>query len=279
MKILILGSNGFIGKNLVKYFDIRNHEILAPKRQDLDLLDQEAISSYLEKNLPDIVINSAITIHSVETNLAIHFNIDRCHKYYDRLINIGSGAEYSSKHYTPMMRESYFGTHIPIDTYGISKFTIARDIEKSSNNSVNLRVFGIFGEHEDHSRRFISNNICSALRDNTITVNRNSIFDYIDILDFAGIVERFLTAKLTYKSFNICTAKPRELIELASIIDTVSDQDNVVTVLNETIHQNYSGDNDRMLREIGPFDFTPMEQSISRLFNWYKTEFTSGRIT
>lgn len=279
MKILILGSNGFIGKNLVTYFRQRNHEILAPKRQELDLLDQNATKSYLVKNQPTIVINSAVTIQSAETNLAIYFNIASGHEHYDQLINIGSGAEYSSKYYAPLMRESYFGENIPLDTYGISKFSIARDIEKSNNNVLNLRVFGIFGEHEDHSRRFISNNICSTIRNNTITVNKNSKFDYIDILDFSRIVEKFINKNPTHKSYNVCTSMPRELTELASIIDAVSGQSNSLTILNSTIHTEYSGDNHRMITEIGSFDFIPIEQSIARLFDWYRVEFASGRIT
>lgn len=279
MKILILGSNGFIGKNLTNFLRNCSYQALAPKRAELDLLDQAATESYLREHLPDVVINCAITIHSAEINLNIYYNIERCTSYFGRLINIGSGAEYAARFYQPLMSETYFGKNIPSDIYGISKFCIAKDIERSTYDIINLRVFGIFGEHEDHTRRFISNNICASIRSQTITVNRNSVFDYLDVQDFARIVETYLTLPVTLKSYNICTSNQRSLVDLAGIIDRESGRDNTLTVVNDDVNSIYSGDNRRMLDVIGDFRFTPMETSIKRLFTWYEHEFASGRIT
>lgn len=279
MKILVLGSNGFIGKNLANYLSNRSYQVLSPKRATLDLLDQDATEAYLSEQRPDVVINCAITIHSAETNLNIYYNLERCTSSFGRLLNIGSGAEYAAKYYTPLMSETYFGQNIPADTYGISKFCIAKDIEKSSHDIINLRVFGVFGEYEDHTRRFISNNICESIRNQTITVNRNSVFDYIDVQDFARITEKFFTHNNKFKSYNVCTATPRTLIDLAEVIDKVSGRKNSLTVKNGDIHSIYTGQNQRLLDEIGDFNFTPIEQSVKRLCTWYESEFAAGRIT
>jgi GDP-L-fucose synthase len=278
MKILVLGSNGFIGKNLAQYLSSRPYRVLAPKRTELDLLDQDATNAYLREQRPDVVINCAINIHSTEANLGIYYNLERCTDYFGRLINIGSGAEYAAKYYTPLMPETYFGQNIPSETYGISKFCIAKDIEKSTRDIINLRVFGVFGEHEDHTRRFISNNICSSIRNQVIIVNRNSVFDYIDVQDFIWITEKFFTQKNQFKSYNVCTSIPRSLVDLATTIDQVSGRNNELTILNSDIHSIYTGDNHRLLNEIGGFDFTPMEASVKRLFAWYQTEFAAGKI-
>lgn len=278
MKILILGSNGFIGRNLVHYLATRSYEVLAPKRAELDLLDQEATEAYLRERHPDVVINSAINIHSAEANLNIYYNLERCAAHFGRLINIGSGAEYAARFYMPLMAESYFGCNIPADTYGISKFCIAKDIERSPHDFVNLRVFAIFGEHEDHSRRFISNNICASIRNGTITVNRNSIFDYLDVQDFVRIIEKFLTLPTAFKSYNVCTATQHSLTDLAGVIDHESGRDNTLTIVNSDIYSTYTGDNRRLLDAIGDFRFTPIEDSVKRLFAWYETEFAAGRI-
>lgn len=278
MKILVLGANGFIGRHLVTQLSARDHTLLFPKRQTLDLLSQDATEAYLREHLPDVIINCAITIHSAETNINIYYNLERCAAYFGRLINVGSGAEYAVHNRIPLIPESHFGQNIPTDTYGISKFCIAKDIEHSTHDVINLRVFGIFGEGEDHTRRFITNNICSSIRNNTITVNRNSVFDYIDVLDFVSIVEKFLTIKVRYKSYNVCTANPRSLVELASHIDQMSGRKNKITVVNNAISSVYTGSNMRLLNEIGNFDFLPIDLSIKRLFNWYETEFAAGRI-
>jgi UDP-glucose 4-epimerase len=280
MKVLVLGSNGFFGKNLAQQFAANGHDVLAPVRQELNLLDQEATETYLCQRCSDVVVNCAITIQSAETNLNIYYNIERCSKHFGRLINIGSGAEYANKYYVPMMTEDYFGQNVPAhtDTYGLSKFCIAKDIEKSDKNIINLRGFGVFGEHEDHTRRFITNNICSSIRNQTITVNRNSVFDYIDIYDFGRITEIFFTLPARFKSYNACTATPISLVELAGVIDRVSGLKNTVTINNGDINSIYTGDNQRMLAEISPFEFTPIETSVKRLFAWYEAEFSAGRI-
>jgi GDP-L-fucose synthase len=278
MKLLVLGSNGFVGRNLVEQLSKGDYDILAPKRDTLDLVDQDAVEDYLKVNRPDVVINCAITITSAETNLHIYYNIERCAQYFGRLLNVGSGAEYAPKYYIPMMQESYFGKNIPGDTYGISKFCIAKDIERSTHDFINLRVFGIFGEYEDHTRRFITNNICSSIRDQSITVNRNSVFDYLDVMDFVRIVERFLTLDAKYKSYNVCTAQPQALVDLADVIDKVSQKTNTLTVVDKEVFSTYVGDNSRLLAEIGEFDFTPVDVSIRRLFDWYQAEFDAGRI-
>jgi UDP-glucose 4-epimerase len=280
MKILVLGSNGFFGKNLARQFSANGHQVLAPLRQELNLTDQDATEAYLREHHPDVVVNCAITITSVETNLSIYYNVERCADHFGRLINIGSGAEYANQYYVPMMTEDYFGKHIPAhtDLYGISKFCIAKDIERSQKNIINLRGFGVFGEHEDHTRRLITNNICSSIRNQTITVNRNSVFDYIDIIDFGRITEIFFTLPARFKSYNACTAKPISFVELAAIIDRASGRRNTVTVANADVNSVYTGNNQRMLAEIGPFEFTPIEASIKRLFAWYETEFAAGRI-
>jgi GDP-L-fucose synthase len=278
MKLLILGSNGFVGRHLVEEMAKGSHEILAPKRDTLDLVVQDAVEQYLKEHRPDVVINCAVTISSAETNLHIYYNLERCAAYFGRLLNVGSGAEYAPKYYKPMMDESYFGQNVPGDTYGISKFCIAKDIERSQHDFINLRVFGIFGEYEDHSRRFITNNICASIREQKITVNRNSVFDYLDVKDFVRIVERFLTLDAQFKSYNVCTAQPKALVELAEVIDQVSPYINTLTVVDNNVFSTYVGDNTRLLNAIGDFDFTPVETSVARLFDWYQAEFDAGRI-
>ena len=59
---------------------------------------------------------------------------------------------------------------------GFQSMSIAKDIEINPRNIYNLRVFGIFGKYEDHTRRFISNNICRVLCGLDISMNKNMLF-------------------------------------------------------------------------------------------------------
>lgn len=272
MKIVVFGSNGFIGKNIVEYYkNNKNVALLFPQRDELNLCDTKKVEEYIKQNNPDIVIHSAVNINSLEENLQMYFNIQRCNKYFGKLITIGSGAEYDMKNYIPLMKEEYFKTFIPSDTYGLSKFVAANDIEKLSLNSVNLRVFGIFGKYEDYKRRFISNNICRALCNSDITMFQDMKFDYIYINDFLKILDIFIYKNQKHHNYNICSSKPETLFNIASKIQKIHTKDSTKIIIKENgMKPEYSGDNSRFINEFGPFNFTNFDISIKELYEWYK---------
>lgn len=64
MKILITGSSGQVGSELLK--QLRHHplfstltRLLTPARSELDLSDAEAVQAYLTKHQPDVIFNAA----------------------------------------------------------------------------------------------------------------------------------------------------------------------------------------------------------------------------
>lgn len=254
----------------MEYFQKRYESVYCPKRGDLDLLDANAVYEYLIKNEFDIVINCAVTITSVEQNLKMYFNIERCSQSFGKMLNIGSGSEYDLNNYMPKMKEEYFGKHIPSDIYGFSKYVIAKDIEKEHRNIINLRVFGIYGKYENYKRRFISNNICRALCNLNISINRNMFFDYLYINDFMRIAEMFVKKDATRRTYNICMGKSIDLLTLAEIIQEIDGKGLPITVKQDGFNPEYSGDNTRFLQEYGVFDFTEPKNAISELYRWYK---------
>ena len=268
MKILITGTNGFIGRNLKEYFQDKD-DVSAPKRQELDLLDSEAVYAYLEKGRFDVVIHCAVTITSVEQTLKMYFNVERGLHFIGKMICVGSAAEYDMRHYVPMMKEDRFGKHIPTDVYGFAKYVIAKDIESNPRNIYNLRVFGIYGKYEDSRRRFITNNICKALCGFNLSINKNMYFDYLYIDDFTQIVDRFLRKEPREKSYNICTGQKVDLLTLAQTVQAVDGNNLSIIVKEEGFKPEYSGNNELFLREFGNFDFTPPSRSIEELYRWY----------
>ncbi len=269
MKILITGTNGFVGRNLKEYFQDK-YDIYCPKRQELNLLDSHAVYEYLTKNEFDVVIHCAITLMSVENNLKMYFNIERCSQSFGKMLCMGSGAEYDNNNYIPKMKEEYFGKHIPSDIYGFSKYVIAKDIESTYRNIYNLRVFGIYGKYEDYKRRFLSNNICRVLSGLNISIKKNVYFDYLYVSDFSRIVETFINKNGAKRSYNICSGKSIDLLTLAKIIRQVDGRNSPIDIKEEGFGVEYSGDNTLFLQEYGEFDFTPHEKAINELYHWYK---------
>ena len=57
MKILILGSSGFVGRNMYEHFNDR-YDVQAPKHNELDVTIESDVYAYLKKNTFDVVINA-----------------------------------------------------------------------------------------------------------------------------------------------------------------------------------------------------------------------------
>ena len=278
-KLLIIGSTGFIGRNLKEQLQ-SNYHIFSPTSKQLDLLNEDKVKKYLEKNYFDIVIHSAT--HDAtkvsnkdlslvfKNNLRMFFNLVRCHNLYKKMFYFGSGAEYDKKNYTPKMKEDYFDTHVPIDDYGFSKYIMAKYI-KNTPNIFDLRLFGVYGKYEDWRIRFISQSICRAISNIDITINQNVFLDYLHIDDLAKIIKIFIEKeKIPYQHYNICTGKTIDLISLAKIIIKISGKKLKIKIKEKGLKKEYSGNNKKLLKYIGNFEFTSKKSAIEKLYQWYE---------
>jgi UDP-glucose 4-epimerase len=270
MKLLILGSTGFIGKNAVEYFSRTEFTTLYPSRHELNLLDTVAVENYLAKNRPDFILMCAVNITSLLENAKIYFNIERCSHLFGKMFTIGSGAEYDNSNYKPRMSENHFGNSIPSDIYGLSKYIISKDIESQKKNIYNFRVFGIFGPHEDYTRRFISNNICRSLAGLNISMQKNMLFDYIYVKDFLNVLNITMRTELKHRNYNLCANQPVSLLEIAQIIKKLTQSDFDIAISETGFKPEYSGDNTLLFNEIESFNWSNLESSISEMVLWYK---------
>lgn len=277
-KILITGSGGFIGRNLVEKLG-NEYLIENPRSNELDLMNEEKVQTYLEKNQFNLVIHSAncnntrnketTPYDSLDGNLRMFFNLARCRNLYDKMYYFGSGAEYDMNHYIPLMKEEYLGTYIPKDSYGFSKY-IMSEYSMKSENIYDLTLFGVYGIYEEWERRFISNAICRTLLDLPITIRRNVFFDYIWIDDLVDLMGWFIENTPCYKHYNVCTGNKIDLYTLACIIREVTNVSSEIIVGEEGLNLEYTGDNGRLMQEINGYKFTDYYESIGKLTDFYK---------
>lgn len=278
--VLITGAGGFVGKNLAEFFS-EKYNVFALRHSDLDLLDEEAVRDFFKRNKIDIILHCANiggsrksnydvnSIDIVEKNLRMFFNIEYCLTSEMRMIHFGSGAEYDRQNYKPKMDETYFDSFVPSDAYGYSKYVMSKFIEKRQQ-IVCLRIFGLFGKYEDYRFRFISNAIVKNLLHLPIVINQNVVFDYLYISDFCKIVEHFIECEPQYSHYNLTPSESIDLVTIANLINEISDYKSSIHVLNNGMNREYSGNNERILKELGQFTFMSYQDAIKNLFEYYK---------
>lgn len=277
-KILLTGANGFIGKNLRERLE-KEYTIRVPVRGELNLLDTKQVEDFLQGHSFDIVIHAANTndtrntnvtgYDSLDGNLRMFFNLERCKGYYGKMYYFGSGAEYDMEHYIPNMREDYFGTHIPRDPYGFSKYVMSKACSRI-DNIYDLRLFGVYGKYEEWERRFISNAICRALMGKDITIRQNVHFDYLWINDLCDLMEWFIEHTPRHKHYNVCRGSRVDLYSLACMVKEILNVDCDIIVGADGWKPEYTGNNERLMEEIGKYQFTGYRESIMELCDYYK---------
>jgi UDP-glucose 4-epimerase len=279
MNILITGGNGFIGRNLKEYFEKNKiYNTFSPTEKELNLTNSGQVKDFFSKNQIHCIIHSATVLQInkqynsdvCEQNLKMFFNLYRYKAKNAKLINLGSGSEYSREHWMPNMPESFFDNFIPQDSHSFSKYIMSKFIESSGdNNLIHLRIFGVFGKYEDYRFKFISNCIAKNLMDIPIVINQNAVYDYLYIDDFSKIIEKLVDIETEIRVLNVTPSKSSNLISINNEIQKALNVDKGFEVLNSGFGAEYTGDNTNLLDCIGGYDFMKIEQSIESMVEYY----------
>jgi nucleoside-diphosphate-sugar epimerase len=185
MKVCVLGSNGFVGSNLLK--DTNWNGVT---RRELDLTDQHAVEKHFNEHKYDVVIHCAVVGGSrlkpddgdvAYKNILMFENVVRVFK--GKLIYFSSGAALRG--------------NPPTDPYGLSKWIIDKRIE-TIPNAYSLRIWGCYGPGELPSR---FSAVCK--REGHVVIEQDRYFDFIDIEDVRKIVKEYVNGNKIKKECNL----------------------------------------------------------------------------
>ncbi len=73
-RILLTGSNGMVGKNILEHPLAKQVEFLTPAKQSLNLTDYHSVLDYLKTQQPDLIIHSAGLVGGIHANIASPVN-------------------------------------------------------------------------------------------------------------------------------------------------------------------------------------------------------------
>jgi len=118
MRILLTGSRGMVGRNILEHASVSEYDILAPSSAELNLLDANKVEAYLEKHKPDMVIHAAGIVGGIQANISqpVKFLVDNMHMGLNvlmgakaagvtRLINMSSSCMYPRDAQNPLSEE------------------------------------------------------------------------------------------------------------------------------------------------------------------------------
>jgi len=252
MKILITGGNGYLAKSITKSLWSKYH-IIAPGRDELDLTDSKSVDRFFKDKYFDVVIHTAIKGAASprdpdETisfwNLVMFYNLMSKKDHFNKLINIGSGAErYLSE--TP---------------YGHSKSIINKLVHKY-DNFYTLRIYGVFSEDELETR-FIKASINNVLQGNPIKIHQDKLMDFIYMPDLISIVEHYIVSKDLLKEVDCIYDDTVSLSNIAQQINNLSINKVPINIEDPLPGQNYIGTYNDL-----PIAYLGLEQGIKNVYN------------
>lgn len=276
--VLILGANGFIGKNLTESLNPEKYLLFSPSHFELDVLNPEKLEKFIKRHKIEAAIfavnigggRDTINYSNVlEQNLRMFFNIARIAKMLEKVIFLGSGAVYSKGRNIKNIHEENIDLYIPRDEYGFYKYVVSKYIEKSEN-IIDLRLFGVYGKYENYLFKYISNTIVKNLLKLPIKIKQNVFFSYLYIDDLVKTIDYFLTHKNKFNAYNAVPTKKIDLLTVAKMVNDVSDYKSEILIAKKGLNWEYTGNNMRLRSEIPILKFKETKLAVSELFNWYR---------
>ena len=152
MKILITGSNGMLGHDLVEVLK-DNHELILTTSKTLDITDKDHTIEFICENKPDIVINSAAytDVDGCETNQETAYAVNgdgvknlalACKEIDCPLVHVSTDYIFNGKNTRPWVEDDEIG---PVSVYGKSKLKGEQAILETLDKFFILRTAWLYG--------------------------------------------------------------------------------------------------------------------------------------
>jgi len=250
--ILITGSSGFVGVNLLKKLDKLNYNLITPRSFEYDLRKQDECEKLFVDNEIDCVIHLAATCGGIGANMKspgrfFYDNItmgvnviENCRKFQtQKIIFLGTVCSYP-KHCAVPFREIDIWNGYPEETnapYGVAKKSLYVMLDAYSQqyglNSTILVPSNLYGPHdnfEDDSSHVIPALIKKIYKAKTNQKSSVEIWgdgtasrEFLYVEDLVQAITLSIKLQTITKPINIGTGKEITIKELAYKIKDILD--------------------------------------------------------
>ena len=152
MKILITGSNGMLGYDLINALD-KKHDLILTTSKTLDITNKEQTTDYICDEKPDIVINSAAytDVDGCEENTDLAYRVNgegvrnlalACKEIDCPLVHISTDYIFDGSATEPIAEDGQIG---PISIYGKSKLEGEEAIQEILDKYFIIRTAWLYG--------------------------------------------------------------------------------------------------------------------------------------
>lgn len=270
------GPTGVTGRAIREYLE-NDYIILAPSSKELDLTDDAMVRSYFDSHHIDFVVHCATyrsnisqTTHLVdeefESNLRMYFNLAAQSEKFQKMVYLGSGAEYDKTRPIVNISEDQFGESVPKDKYGFGKFIMNQHC-RSSKNIYNLRMFGTLNKYERYTKNVVCNLCAKAIMGLPLTLRQDVKFSWIDIKDIAKAIKYLFEHEVKRHDYNVALSQFYTLSEIAKMVRSLTSQQLQVIFGNAGFNVEYTCSTGRFDNE---FDFEKADimKSICEIYNY-----------
>jgi nucleoside-diphosphate-sugar epimerase len=229
MKVLITGTNGYIG-NLLQASLSSNYQVTKLSRKEADLTNFEQVKIFFSNKTFDIVIHCASKGGNrlikdnwdvMDNNLLMYYNLLNFHTQFNKFIHFTSGAENR------------------LDPYGLSKKIISKSIE-DKKNFFNIKIFATFDENE-LSTRFIKSNLLRYKNKVPLLIHQDKKMDFFYSKDLIRLVEHYINNDNLPKTIDCTYQKTYTLREIATIINNIDNHKSEIIIDSPITGSPYCG--------------------------------------
>jgi len=291
MKILILGSEGFVGYNLVDGLS-QNHEIFCADLIDnslhynyrkLDVTNYQSVENIVKDVdvVIDLVAHSLVSsiegpTKNAEVNIIGLLNIlEACTKNNIQKIIFTSASSLIGEPKTSKVSEDH--PAIPKTAYGISKLTSEHYLRLYNElYGLTFTVFRFFNIYGPHQKNGLIPSLYSRIKNNqplTVFGKGDQIRDYVFIKDIIPFFEKAISSSISDNQiFNMGTGKGTKILEIIDILSQTMGIKSEIEFKDPRPGEigNFVSDITRLQSTFNDVPSTNIETGIKQTVEWLK---------